>query len=176
MNEVLNAIITRRSCKSFKPDMISQQDIDQVIESDLYAASGLNTQSPIIIAVTDKETRDLLSALNRKYDPRNRPDPFYGAPVVLVVLAPRNIPTYCYDGSLVLGNLMLAAHSLGLGSCWVHRAKETFEEPEGQEILKRLGITGDYEGIGNCVLGIPATEKTNNVPERKENRVYRISG
>ena len=93
MNEVLNAIITRRSCKSFKPDMISQQDIDQVIESGLYAASGLNTQSPIIIAVTDKETRDLLSALNRKHDPRTRPDPFYGAPVVLVVLAPRNIPT-----------------------------------------------------------------------------------
>ena len=176
MNEVLNAIIARRSCKSFKPDMISQHDIDQVIEAGLYAASGLNTQSPIIIAVTDKETRDLLSALNRKFDPRNRPDPFYGAPAVLVVLAPRNIPTYLYDGSLVLGNLMLAAHSLGLGSCWIHRAKETFEEPEGREILKRLGITGDYEGIGKCVLGIPAAEKTNHVPERKENRVYRISG
>ena len=71
---------------------------------------------------------------------------------------------------------MLAAHSLGLGSCWIHRAKETFEEPEGQEILRRLGITGDYEGIGNCVLGIPATEKTNHLPERKKNRVYRISG
>ena len=93
MNEVLNAIITRRSCKICKPDMIPQQDIDQVIEAGLYAASGLNSQSPIIIAVTDKETRDLLSALNRRFDPRNRPDPFYGAPVVLVILAPRNIPT-----------------------------------------------------------------------------------
>ena len=174
MNEIMNAIITRRSCKKYKLDMICQQDINQVIEAGLYAASGLNTQSPIIIAVTDKETRNLLSALNKKYDPMNRPDPFYGAPVVLVTLAPKNIPTYLYDGTLVLGNMMLAAHSLGLGSCWIHRAKETFEDPEGLEILKRLGITGDYEGIGNCVLGIPATEESNKILKRKENRVYRI--
>ena len=174
MNEIVNAIITRRSCKSFKPDMISQEDIDQIIEAGLYAASGLNTQSPIIIAVTDKGIRDKLSALNKKYDPKNRVDPFYGAPVVLVVLAPKNIPTYLYDGTLVIGNMMLAAHSMGIGSCWIHRAKETFEDPEGLEILKKLGITGDYEGIGNCVLGMPALEKTNHVPKRNENRVYRV--
>ena len=174
MNEIMNAIITRRSCKTYKPDMICQQDIDQVIEAGLYAASGLNTQSPIIIAVTDKETRNLLSALNKKYDPMNRPDPFYGAPVVVVVLAPKNIPTYLYDGTLVLGNMMLAAHSLGLGSCWIHRARETFKDPEGLEILKRLGIVGDYEGIGNCVLGMPAIEESNQILKRKENRVYRI--
>lgn len=174
MNEMINAIIGRRSCKSFKPDMIPQQDIDQIIEAGLYAASGMNAQSPIIVAVTDRETRDKLSALNRKYDARNRPDPFYGAPVVLVVLAPKSIPTYLYDGSLVMGNLMLAAHSLGVGSCWIHRAKETFEDPEGQEILKKLGIAGDYEGIGNCVLGIPAVERAAHAPERKQNRVYRI--
>ena len=80
-------------------------------------------------------------------------DPFYGAPVVLVVLADKSRPTYLYDGSLVMGNLMLAAHSLGLGSCWIHRAKETFEREEGKAILKELGIEGDYEGIGNCVIG-----------------------
>ena len=174
MNEIINAIIARRSCKKYKSDMICRQDINQVIEAGLYAASGLNTQSPIIIAVTDKETRDLLSTINKKYDPMNRPDPFYGAPVVIVVLAPKNNPTYLYDGTLVLGNLMLAAHSLGLGSCWIHRAKETFEDIEGQKLLKRLGITGEYEGIGNCVLGIPAIEKSNYIPKRKENRVYRV--
>lgn len=175
MNDIMNAIITRRSCKKYKQDMIDREDIDQVIEAGLYAASGLNKQSPIIIAVTDTETRNLLSALNKKYDPMNRPDPFYGAPVVLVVLAPKDVSTYLYDGTLVLGNMMLAAHSLGLGSCWIHRARETFEDPEGQALLKRLGITGAYEGIGNCVLGIPAIEISNHVPERKKNRVYRLT-
>ena len=100
-------------------------------------------------------------------------DPFYGAPAVLIVLADKSAPTYLYDGSLVMGNLMLAAHSLGIGSCWIHRAKDEFDGPEGKELLKELGIEGDYEGIGHCVLGYVNGE----YPEtkaRKENRVYSI--
>lgn len=173
MNEVINTIITRRSCKKYKSDTISSDVIEQIIESGLSAASGLNKQSPIIIAVSDKNTRDNLSKLNAKYDPMKRNDPFYGAPVVLAVLADKSVSTAVYDGSLVIGNMMLAAHSLGIGSCWIHRAKEVFEDEEGKNILQTLGIEGEYEGIGFCVIGYPAIETLNTIPI-KPNRVYRI--
>ena len=173
MNEVIHNIITRRSCKKYKPDSVPQEMVDQIIEAGLYAASAMGEQSPIILAVTDKETRDKISLINRKYDFRKRPDPFYGAPVVLVVLAPKEASTRVYDGSLVMGNMMLAAHSLGIGSCWIHRAKESFEDPEGKEILQAAGITGEYEGIANCVLGYPETENTT-IPARREGRVFKI--
>lgn len=172
-NDILQNIITRRSCKKYKSDPVPTDMIEKVVEAGLYAASGKNKQSPIVIVVTDKIIRDKLSKLNSKYDPMNRSDPFYNAPVVIPVLADKSIPTYIYDGSLVLGNMMLAAHALGLGSCWIHRAKEVFEDAEGKEILKELGITDEYEGIGNLVLGYPDFINTN-VPARKENRVFRI--
>lgn len=172
-NEVIKNIITRRSCKSFKSDPVPKELIDTVVEAGLYAASGMGRQSAIMIVVTDKTTRDKLSKLNSKYDPMNRPDPFYNAPIVIPVLADKSVPTYLYDGSLVLGNMMLAAHSLGLGSCWIHRAKEVFEDTEGQEILKELGIIGEYEGIGNLTLGYPGFMNAN-IPARKENRVFKI--
>ena len=125
-----------------------------------------------MIAVTDKTLRDRLSRMNADVMGVNS-DPFYGAPVVIVVLADRNVPTYLYDGSLVLGNLMNAAHALGVGSCWIHRAREEFESEEGRELLKSLGITGDLEGIGHCILGYAAGEGGKAVP-RKENYVYRV--
>ena len=170
--DALQAMLTRKSIKKYKPDPVPQALIDQIIEAGLNAPSGLNKQAPIIIAVTNKEIRDKLSKLNAGKDPFFRADPFYGAPVVLVVLADKSVPTYLYDGSLVMENLQLAAHALGLGGCWIHRAKETFESPEGKEILASLGIEGDYEGIGNCIVGYPDID-----PEkkpRKENRVYYI--
>lgn len=168
--EALEAMLTRKSIKSYKPDMVDKETLDKIIQAGLNAPSGLNKQSPIIVAVTNKEDRDLLSQINMGKDPFHRADPFYGAPVVLVVLADKSVPTYIYDGSLVMENLMLATHALGLGACWIHRAKETFELPEGKELLKKWGIEGDYEGIGNCIVGYPEVE-----PEkkpRKENRVY----
>lgn len=171
MNEILKAIKERRSCKSYKPDMVPDEIIEQIVEAGLFAASGMGLQSPIILAVSDKETRDKLSALNSKYDFKHRPDPFYGAPVALVVLANKSVPTYIYDGSLVVGNMMLAAHSLGVGSCWIHRAKETFEDEEGKAILEELGIEGDFEGIANRVIGYPTVEN-NKIPPRNEDRVY----
>ena len=117
--------------------------------------------------------RDKLSKLNAKIFGNPDIDPFYGAPVVVIVLADKKYPTYVYDGSLVMGNLMLAAHALGVASCWIHRAKEEFELPEGREILKQLGIEGDYEGIGHCILGYADTPEPQAAP-RKENRVYYI--
>lgn len=150
--EALELMESRRSIRSYKQDAVPEDLIKQIVEAGTFAATGRGLQSPIIIAVTDREVRDRLSRLNADILGTDA-DPFYGAPVVLIVLADRSIPTYLYDGSLVMGNLMLAAHSLGLGSCWIHRAKEEFESPEGKQILKDLGIEGDYEGIGHCIIG-----------------------
>ena len=172
MNDVLETIKSRRSIRKYKSDMVPQDKLEKIIEAGTYAATGMGKQSPIIVAVTNKELRDKLSAMNAKIMGVNS-DPFYGAPVVLIVLADKSRPTYVYDGSLVMGNLMLEAEAQGIGSCWIHRAKEEFDGPEGKELLKELGIEGDYEGIGHCVLGYVNGE----YPEtkaRKENRVYSI--
>ena len=157
LNETLELMQTRRSVRDFKPDMVPEDILDKIIEAGLWAANGRNRQSPIIIKVTDKSVRDRLSRLNAEIMGTDS-DPFYGAPAVLIVLADKSEPTYLYDGSLVMGNLMLAAHSLGIGSCWIHRAKEEFESEEGKALLKKWGIEGDYEGIGHCVLGYAAAE------------------
>ena len=172
MNEVIKNILTRRSCKKYSPDPVPQELIDQVVEAGLYAPNGMRLQSPIILAVSDKELRDALSALNAKYDPMKRPDPYYGAPVVLSVLVKTDCPTAVEDGSLVMENMMLAAHSLGLGSCWIHRAKPVFEDPEGKEILAKLGVEGEYRGIANMALGYWGCEVPEAAP-RREGRVYR---
>ena len=172
MNDVLKAMKERRSIRAFKPDAVPAELIDQVIEAGLYAASGRNNQKSIIIAVTNKELRDRLSVLNQQIGgfPEGM-DPFYGAPAVLIVLDDKNWPTNTYDGSLVMGNLMLAAHAIGLGSCWIHRAKEVFDSEEGKQILAELGIEGDYEGVGNCVIGYPEKMPTEKLP-RKDGRVF----
>ena len=166
-------MITRRSIRSYKPDMVPEEVINRIVEAGTYAATGMGKQSPIIIAVTNKELRDKLSKKNAEIMGHPDMDPFYGAPVVLIVLANKERPTYVYDGSLVMGNLMLAAHDEGLGSCWIHRAKEEFESPFGKEILESLGIKGDYEGIGHCVIGYANGEEPKAAP-RKENYVYYI--
>ena len=172
MNDFIKNIISRASVKKYKPDAVPGEYIDKIVDAGLWAPSGMNRQSPIIVAVTDKETRDRLSAANAAVMGMNG-DPFYGAPVVLVVLADRNVSTHVYDGSLVMGNLLLAAHAEGLGACWIHRAKEEFDSEEGKEILASLGITGDYEGIGHCIVGYPEAEPSA-PPERKKNYIYHI--
>ena len=172
MSDVLETIKSRRSIRKYKSDMVPQDKLEKIIEAGTYAATGMGKQSPIIVAVTNKELRDKLSAMNAKIMGTNT-DPFYGAPVVLIVLADKSRPTYLYDGSLVMGNLMLEAEAQGVGSCWIHRAKEEFESEEGKEILKSLGIEGDYEGIGHCVLGYAAAELPAAKP-RKENYVYYV--
>lgn len=170
--DTLETIKTRRSTRKYKSDPVPQELLDKIIEAGLYAPSGMGRQATIILAVTDKAMRDKLSAMNAKIMGKDS-DPFYGAPAVVVVLAKKDCPTGVYDGSLVMQNLMLAAHELGLGSCWIHRAKEEFELPEGKEILKSLGIDEAYEGIGHCIVGY-ADGDTPSPAERKENRVFYI--
>ena len=172
MAETLYTLKNRRSCRAYKPELIEEEKLNAILEAGTYAATGMGRQSPIIIAVTDKAMRDKLSKMNAAVMGADM-DPFYGAPEVLIVLANKAIPTYVYDGSLVLGNLMNAAADLGVASCWIHRAKEEFESEEGKAILKKLGIEGDWEGIGHLILGYPAAPAGEARP-RKENYVYRI--
>lgn len=173
MNEVLKNLISRRSVRAYRNEMPPREVIEKITLAGTYAATGRNSQSPIIITVTDKATRDFLSRINAGIMGKDLSfDPFYGAPVVLIVLADKKAPTYLYDGSLVMANLMLAAHAEGLGSCWIHRAKEEFERPEGKKLLEELGISGDYEGIGHCILGYAAEEPE--TKPRKEHYVYTV--
>ena len=172
MNAELQALKERRSVRKDKADMVPQELIDQVIDAGLYAASGHGTQEVIIVAVTNKEVRDKLAKMNREILGTNS-DSFYGAPVVLVVLGPKSNKLTPYDGSLVMGNLMQAAHAVGLGSCWINRAKEEFASEEGKQLLKEWGIEGEYEGVGHCILGYADGPVPQAAP-RKANRVFYV--
>mgnify|MGYP004609676201 CR=1 FL=1 len=170
MSQVLDTMRTRRSIRRFRADMVPREILEQVMEAGTYAASGRGSQSPVIIAVTNREIRDKLSRANAAVMGTDT-DPFYGAPVILIVLADKAWPTHVYDGSLVMGNLMLAAHDRGLGSCWIHRAKEVFQQPEWKAWLASLGLEGEYEGIGHCAIGyVDGTYPE--TPPRKGNRIY----
>ena len=168
MNEALANLYERRSIRKYKEEQITREEMDAVIRAGVCAASGKNGQSAIIVAVQDKETRDLLSRLNAAVLGVNS-DPFYGAPTVLIVLADANSSFAVQDGSLVMGNLMNAAKAIGLGSCWINRAREVFATEEGKALLKKWGIEGEWLGIGNCILGYPAEAPA--MKKRKENYV-----
>lgn len=173
-NDIIKGMKERRSIRKFKGDMPEKKDIEAIIEAGLYAANGRGMQAAIVIAVTEKETRDRLSEVNAKIGGWNEGfDPFYGAPAILIVLGDKSNPTSIYDGSLVMGNLMLAAHSLGLGSIWIHRAKEEFEMPEYKQLLKGLAIEGDWEGIAHCAIGYIDGDMPKSA-ERKPGRVFWI--
>ena len=172
MNTTMQDLLTRRSVRSYTDEMPPKEVIEEICEAGTFAPTGMNRQSPIILAVTNREMRDRMSQLNAAVMGRDM-DPFYGAPVVLVVLADTTATnTWKEDGSLVMGNLLNAAHAKGLGSCWIHRAKEVFETPEGKAILTDLGIDADkYVGIGNCILGYVKGDEPQAGP-RKENYIY----
>ena len=180
MNPVLQAIESRRSVRRFKPDMVPAELLDQVLQAGTYAATGMGRQSPIILAVTDPKVRDQLSRMNAAIMGSDK-DPFYGAPVVLVVLADKSRPTCVYDLYVYLFNLMLAAHSLGLGSCWIHRAKEEFESPEGKALLASLGIQGSTRASATASWAIPRGSFPSPPPARKtgfitsDNRWYNLN-
>lgn len=175
MNETLHTILTRRSCRKFLSTPVEREKTDRVIEAGLYAASGKNQQSPAIIAVTNAEVRRRLTEVNAEILGRPGFDPFYGAPVILIVLARTDCPNRQYDGSLTLGNMMLAAHAEGLASCWIHRALQTFDRPEWKAWLAEIGIdpSCEYEGVGQLALGYPDGQLPA-APPRREGRVYRV--
>ncbi len=173
MEATLKDLKTRRSIRSYKPEQIKEEELGKILEAGTYAPTGMGKQSPKIVVVQDKETRDLLSRLNAKYFPTQTDgDPFYGAPTVLVVLASKERPTCVEDGTLVMGNLMNAAHAVGVGSCWIHRAREVFDSPEGKELLRNWGIEGDYIGVGHCILGYPEGEIPEPKPRKDDYIVY----
>ena len=157
MNAVIDNMMSRVSCKKFSDKMPSREDIELLIDAGLRAPSGRNRQAPVIIAITNKEVRDTLSRTNAGILGADGIDPFYNAPCILLVIAKKNT-THVYDGSCTAQNILLAAHSLGLGACWIHRAKEELEQPEIKAMLQELGLTDEYEGIANIVVGYPAED------------------
>lgn len=172
MSETLDVLKKRRSCRSFTNQPVEKEKLAAILEAGTYAPTGMGKQSPIIIVIKDPEVKDTLRKMNAEIMGA-KIDPFYGAPELVVVLANKERPTYLYDGSLVMGNMMNAAEDLGLGSCWIHRAKEEFETEYGKSLLQRLGIEGNYEGIGHLVLGYPA-KKTSQPAKRKANYIYEL--
>ena len=170
---ILECMETRRSVRAYLPNAVPEEKLECILRAGLYAASGMGRQSAMILCVTDKALRDRLMRMNAAIMGTPEKDPFYGAPCVLVVLADRSIPTAVYDGSLVLGNMMLAAHAEGLGSCWIHRAREEFDSDEGKAILHDLGVEGDYEGVGHLIVGYADGTEPEAKP-RREGRVLRV--
>jgi nitroreductase len=170
---ILECMETRRSVRAYLPNAVPEEKLERILRAGLYAASGMGRQSAMILCVTDKALRDRLMRMNAAIMGTPEKDPFYGAPCVLVVLADRSIPTAVYDGSLVLGNMMLAAHAEGLGSCWIHRAREEFDSDEGKAILHDLGVEGNYEGVGHLIVGYADGAEPEAKP-RREGRVLRV--
>ena len=172
MNQTIQDLLQRRSIRQFKEEQVADELLDIVLEAGTFAPTGMNRQSPLMVAVQNKETIEKLKKMNADILGNPDADPFYGAPTVIVVFADKNVRTYREDGSLVIGNLCNAAHAVGLGSCWIHRAREEFETEEGKALMKEWGIGENYEGIGHCILGYAAA-----VPEtnpRKEGYIIKI--
>ena len=168
---MLENLKNRRSIRRYKAEQVSEELLDAVLEAGLYAASGMNTQNTVMVAVRDKETRDQLSRMNAAVMGVDS-DPFYGAPCVVVVLVDPERYTCVEDGALVMGNLMQAAYEAGLGSCWIHRAQQMFDSEEGKALLRKWGLPESLKGIGNCILGY-ADEEPSPKP-RREGRIVKV--
>ena len=172
-NLVLQALKTRRSVRRYSTRQVDEQTLQAILEAGTYAATGMNRQSPIMVVVQDSAALETLRQMNAEILGNPDADPFYGAPTVVVVLADAHVSTCLEDGSLVIGNLMNAAHALGVDSCWIHRAKQTFATEKGKALLRKWGISGDYVGVGHCILGYRDGEMPETKP-RKENYIYRV--
>ena len=172
MNETIKTLLERRSIRKFKPEQIKEVELNAILNAGIYAPSGANQQSALFVVIQDKETLKKLSAMNAAVLGKNI-DPYYNAPTVILVFADKSKISPVEDASLALGNMLNAAASLGIGSCWVHRTKQMFEKDEGKDLLRKWGITGDYIGVGSCILGYPDCEHPKAAP-RKDNSVIRV--
>ena len=173
MNEVIKCLVERRSCKKYLPKQVDEAALQEILLAGTYAPSGKNRQAAKILVLQKPEDIAAVERLNAAVlgNPDGRP--FYGAPTVLVVLADPEVNTAVEDGSLVMGNLMNAAHSLGVASCWIHRAREVFDSEEGRTLLRKWGVTGEYIGVGHCLLGY-ADGPEKPVSPRKSDYVVRV--
>ena len=172
MNETISCLLNRRSVRAYRPEQIKPAELETILQAGLYAPSAMNRQSAVMLVIQDRETISTLSRLNAEVMGRDT-DPFYGAPTVIVVLADKNAPNHVQDASLVMGNLMNAAFSLGVDSCWINRAREVFEMPEARALLSKKGISDDYVGVGNCILGYRSCELPEASP-RREGRIIKL--
>lgn len=172
-NLVLQSLKERRSVRRYTARQVDEEALQAILEAGTYAATGMNRQSPIMVVIQNPEARERLRKINASILGNPDADPFYGAPTVIVVLADANVSTHLEDGSLVIGNLMNAAYAVGVDSCWIHRAKQTFATEEGKRLLREWGIEGNYVGVGHCILGYRDGEKPEPKP-RKENYIYRV--
>jgi nitroreductase len=173
-NSTLEVLKTRRSIRSYKPEQITDEQLDQILDAGTWAPTGAGSQSPVIVAVQNKELIEKLQRLNAEVLKNPDAKPFYGAPTVLAVLVDKTKPTPVEDGSLVLGNLQNAAWALGVDSCWIHRAQQVFESAEGRELLKEWKLDGDtYLGVGFCLLGYANGDRPAPAP-RKEGYVIKV--
>lgn len=172
MNETLRCLEERRSIRKYKAEQVPEEILEEILRAGMYAPTGMGMQSPVMVVVQDADMIRRLSALNAAVMGTDS-DPFYGAPTVIVVLADKSRGTCVEDGSLVMGNLLNASASLGIGSCWIHRAREVFSGEEGKEILRSWGLAPDrYIGVGHCILGYAAEE--GKAKPRKEGYVIRV--
>lgn len=171
MNQTINDLKTRRSIRKFKDEQISDEDLKTILEAGTYAPTGRGAQSPKIVVVQDEEKIKELSEWNRSFFPVEVPedmDPFYGAKTLLIVLADSEMPTWVEDGASVLAVLVNAAHAVGVGSCWIHRARDEFASKKGKELLKEWGIPERFEGVGHVVLGYADMEAPEPLPRKKD--------
>ena len=170
MESTVKDLLERRSSRKYRPDQISDRELEAVIKAGEYAPSAMNRQSSVMVVLQNRDDIAALSRMNARVMGSDG-DPFYGAPTVIVVLDERSNRNAVQDGSLVMGNLMNAAHAVGLGSCWINRAYEEFETEEGKALLRKWGLDGDYIGIGHCILGYPLDLPKEAAP-RREGRVH----
>ncbi len=164
-------LLKRRSIRKYKDTPVPEELLDKILEAGTFAPTGMNRQTPVMVAVTNKETRDILEKENAKVMGDETKKPFYGAPAVIVVFYIPEVYTSFEDGCLVMGNLLNAAHAVGLGSCWIHRAKEMFNTSQGKELMKKWGIPENYIGVGNCIVGYP--DETPEAKPRKDGYIIK---
>ena len=168
MNEVIQCLLTRRSVRSYLPKQVEEEKLQEILLAGTYAASGMGRQAAKIVVLQDPAEIAQLERMNAAFFGNPDGHPFYGAPTVCVVFADTSIGTWVEDGSLVLGNLMTAAHSLGVDSCWIHRAREEFSCAEGKALMQKWGVGAQYAGVGHCILGYAAAEPAPAKPRKAD--------
>lgn len=173
MNDTIKVLKERRSIRKYKDIQITEEELNTILDCGMYAPSGKNKQSGLIVVIQNKELISKIAKINASFVNKEGLNPFYDAPTLIIVFADKNISTYIQDGSAIITNMLNVAYSIGVSSCWIHRAKETFETEEGKKLLQQWGIPSNYEGIGNCVLGYADCENPKPLP-RKDNYVIRV--
>ena len=173
MKETLQDLKERRSCRAYLPEQITDEQLNAILEAGTYAPTGMGKQSPRIVVIQDPELIKKMSEMNAAVMNADT-DPFYGAPTLLIVFADPAARTYVYDGALVIGNLLNAAHAVGVASCYIFRAKEVFATQEGKAYMRKWGIPETLEGIGNVILGYPAEGAIKEAAPRKADYIVRV--